>query len=665
MKRILAVLVSCAVILSAAGCTKQTNDIKKDEGQDEKKALFVKEEASFDISPKDDFYGYVNANALWNEDIKYGENSAGGGFYACHKLVFEDEKKLIKKIAASDSDYEKGSPEQLIKDYYYQCKEGSKDVTPEFDRVFKMIDSVRTPDDILELGGKLLKDYGVNLLFSPDIMPNYYKKGEYVISFSSVDISDDLREFMDNDQAKTELRNRIRRSLNGFGIEYNEAEKRADSIIFYLEDCGKNTDIDSLLGEDMEKLIHIYTVKELDNEFQNIGFAKYADAYGVKNYPYENINVTLPEQMKVVNDYLTDEHIQMFKDLAKFRFLTEYEEFAPESYVSHEITEKKLPDEEIMKKVINDMSYEISELYRREFYTEKYEEAMHKLEQDLKKAYVKTIRQTEWLSDDGKDKLVKKFNNITFLFGGQEKYEHSAEDAKLIGENLFYTKINLFKRSYDHSIKKLGTSPDNSEWNMNSQEVNAYYEASTNSIFIPRGIMNAPFFDIDGNYYKNLGGLGSVIGHELSHAFDPRDIKFNADGVYDPEWIGKRDMEEYEKLMKKGEEFYNTRTLMDVYHVDGKKTLNENFADLGGIECVLSLADSDEDKRDLFENYALIWGNLILNTAVIDAVTEDEHSPSLVRVNSVLMNMDDFYEVYDVKEGDGMYLAPDKRVKRW
>lgn len=663
MKKISVWITVCALILSLTGCTKTEKSDKDKSDSDVKKAEFVKDESvSFDISPSEDFYGYVNANSLWDMDIKYGESNFGS-LSMCNDLVLENKKDLLKRLIGSSEKFDKESPGQLIRDYYYQCSEKKQDMTAEFDRVFEYIDSVKTPDDVISMSGKLLSEYGINVLCSFSVVQNFYSNNEYIVSFDSVDIIDDFETFMKNDTGKTGFRDKLRSYLTGFGTEYDEAEKRADSIVLFLTECGKNTDMETLEYRITENMVNLYSAGEMKELFGNIDLKKCLSSYGIENYPYEKFNLCFPGQLKVINSYLTSENIQMWKDIAKFRFITEYEDFAPQSYLFYEKTDENLPEDDIMEIVLSVMAEPVSALYKEEYYTEKYEKEMSKLESDLKEAYVKMIRDTEWLSDDGKEKLVKKFENISFFFGGQEKYDF--KDSSLIGKNAFFTKKNIAVRSYKNMIKKIGTVPDNSEWDMYSHEVNAYYEPSANSVYVPCGIMNAPFYESGRNYYENLGGLGSVICHELSHAFDPDSIKLNYEGKYDPEWINEKDREAFEKLQQKAVDFYDTRTLMDVYYINGRKTINENFADLGGVQCVLSMADTKEDTKLICESYAKIWSDLILNTKVIDDISKDVHSPSLVRVNSVLMNMEEFYDAYDIKEGDGMYLPPEKRVKRW
>ena len=215
-------------------------------------------------------------------------------------------------------------------------------------------------------------------------------------------------------------------------------------------------------------------------------------------------------------------------------------------------------------------------------------------------------------------------------------------------------------------IASLYEPVDRFEVGMPMQMFNACYDPAANNITITVAIMNAPFFDMSADYYTNLGGLGMVIAHEMGHAFDSNCILFNADGAYDPSWISDSD---YQTLLDRNSAaasyFEDNFTVFGIYHVDGEQTLGENYADLGGMECISSLCTTDEELTLLFENYARIWCEKKTDESVISQIAFDEHSPEVIRVNAILSTLDAFYELYDVTEGDGMYIAPEDRISRW
>ena len=152
----------------------------------------------------------------------------------------------------------------------------------------------------------------------------------------------------------------------------------------------------------------------------------------------------------------------------------------------------------------------------------------------------------------------------------------------------------------------------------------------------------------------------------MGHAFDSNCIVFDKNGVYDPDWIAPEDLNALNERNEKAVSYFEDNfTVFGVYHVNGEKTLGENYADLGGMECVTSLAKTEEDLEKIFENYAVIWCLKRVDATIVDLIAYDEHSPEVIRTNAILSTLDCFYEVYDVKEGDGMYVAPEKRISRW
>ena len=207
---------------------------------------------------------------------------------------------------------------------------------------------------------------------------------------------------------------------------------------------------------------------------------------------------------------------------------------------------------------------------------------------------------------------------------------------------------------------------DRSAPGMAMQTLNACYDPSSNSITITVAIMNAPQFDLDQDYYANLGGLGMVIAHEMGHAFDSNCINYDQNGAYNPSWVSDADRQ---TLIDRNQQavsyFEDNFTMFGVYHVDGEQTLGENYADLGGMECISRIPETNEERMIMYESFAAIWCEKILDTAFINQIATDVHSPAYIRVNAILSTVDLFYETYGVTEGDGMYIPPENRISRW
>ncbi|MBQ4363131.1 MAG: M13 family peptidase, partial [Oscillospiraceae bacterium] len=161
-----------------------------------------------------------------------------------------------------------------------------------------------------------------------------------------------------------------------------------------------------------------------------------------------------------------------------------------------------------------------------------------------------------------------------------------------------------------------------------------------------------------------MGRIGTVIGHEISHAFDSGGVKYDADGNLRPDAMPEADIKAFEEKQQKVIEYYDSFTVLGS-HVKGKLTLAENFADISGVQCALAIAETPENQKTVFENYARVWMSLEQDTLAKSKLDNDVHAPSVVRINAVVACFDEFYDIYGVKEGDPMYVAPEERIRRW
>ena len=299
------------------------------------------------------------------------------------------------------------------------------------------------------------------------------------------------------------------------------------------------------------------------------------------------------------------------------------------------------------------------------YYTKETDDALVSMCDDIRNGYRDLISNASWLTENTRKGLLAKLENIVYITGMDRK-RHDDTKFKDLSGNYFEILMQYQKIIMKDSIDSLATPVNRKEIAMPMQMFNACYDPTANTITITVAITNAPFFDADADYYTNLGGLGSVIAHEMGHAFDSNCIVFNENGVYDPDWIAPEDMKSLTERNKRAVTYFeNNFTVFGVYHVDGEQTLGENYADLGGMECVTSLAKTNEDLEKIFANYAAVWCRKRVDSTIINLLAYDEHSPEIIRTNAILSTLDCFYDVYDVKEGDGMYIAPENRISRW
>ena len=374
------------------------------------------------------------------------------------------------------------------------------------------------------------------------------------------------------------------------------------------------------------------------------------------------------DQVVCINSLFADENIDALKTWEICKVYDSFMRFIAPHYIllkGYVRDSYDTPEEQTINEISQMFIDQTDPIYVERFYTKDMDDALRSMCDDIRGGYRELIKNADWLTETTRNGLLEKLENIIYITGTDLKRHDNSKYAG-IGGNYYQIMIQYNKISRQDLIDSLSKPVDRKEISMPMQMFNACYDATTNSITITSAITNAPFFDVNADYYTNLGGLGSVIAHEMGHAFDSDCIVFDKNGVYDPEWIADEDMKVIKERDEKAVSYFEDNfTVFGIYHVDGEQTLGENYADLGGMECVTSLAKNNEDLKKIFENYATIWSEKAVDEAIINQIAYDSHSPNLIRTNAILSSLDSFYEAYDVKEGDGMYIAPGDRVSRW
>jgi len=229
---------------------------------------------------------------------------------------------------------------------------------------------------------------------------------------------------------------------------------------------------------------------------------------------------------------------------------------------------------------------------------------------------------------------------------------------------------------YDRNLAKLGKPVDKTEWGMTPQTVNAYYNPSVNEIVFPAAILQPPFFDLEADDAVNYGGIGAVIGHEIGHGFDDQGSTFDGDGVM-KNWWTEKDMAAFKAKTAALVEQYNSFEALPGLHVNGAFTLGENIGDLGGLSIAVKaykeslqgkeapVLDGFTGMQRVFLGWGKVWKEKIREEALRNQILADPHSPAKFRANGTVRNIPEFYEAFNVKPNNKLYLAPDKRVKIW
>lgn len=633
-------------------------------------------EEAFDITklgPGDDFYGYVNAEYFQNAEIDMYGNA--GAFNDLNKEVVDRCEEIIREVASGDrNSYLPGSNEQLIYDAYEQLYDYStgenKDleaVSAIVNQIVSDIENTGSTDELMEEWGELYKNYGVTVLADPHAEVDNENISEYCLVLYPLEIGN-MEDLARGGTTATSLYESYSSTLNFAGCDSETGKERARAATYLLVEIAECTDYDTLDSySDFYADMESYTQEEYSIAFPNTGNGMIFTMIGLDASNYADTKVELYDigQWQKIDSLITDENLDALKAFTICRFFEANTNLLPKELGGSDIL---VTNDRIAVEAINNyLPSQVGELYAEKYYDEETVNDVYNMTMEIRDRYIELIGECEWLSDEAKENITLKLMNIKPFIGAGEPHTIDPADEQLIGATAFETYTNLRTReTYGDLLSKLGTQVViNGFENMAPQTVNACYDPIGNTINIPLAIMGSPFYSKDADYFTNLGAIGGVIGHEISHAFDSSGMDFDMDGRYNPSWIGQADRDAFDEMAQKVSDYYDTYTVLEVYHIDGELTLGENLADISSVECMLSFAVTDEDRMHVFEGWAACWCDISNNSAALNSLEFDVHSPARIRTNAVVALFDEFYEVYGVKEGDAMYVAPENRVTRW
>jgi putative endopeptidase len=317
----------------------------------------------------------------------------------------------------------------------------------------------------------------------------------------------------------------------------------------------------------------------------------------------------------------------------------------------------------------------LGQLYVKTYFKPEAKARMSELVSNLSKAYEIRIKNLDWMGDVTKQKALDKLHAFTPKIGFPDKWENY--DGLAISKATYFQNLrNAGAWGYHKMIDQLGKPVDKTRWGMTPPTVNAYYSPVMNEIVFPAGILQFPFFDPNADDAVNYGGIGAVIGHEMSHGFDDSGSQYDKDGTL-RNWWTPEDLTNFKAKTGKLVNQFNAYTVLDTIHVNGKLTLGENIGDLGGLNAAYeAFKMTKQGKSDVkidgftpdqrfFLSWAQVWRGNILPESAAQLIVTDSHSPGPYRTIGAPVNMDAWYKAFDVKPGDKLYIAPENRLKIW
>jgi len=636
------------------------------------------------VKPGDNFEAYVNGTWLKNTKIPE-DKSSFGAFDAIYDKSQEDVKDIIETAAKSNA--AEGSDEQKIGDFYasYMDTKGrdAKGIAPIADEI-KSIDAIANYSDLAAHFGEANRT-GTLAPFSFGIQQDFKDPNHYIMMSWQGGIGLPEREYYILQDAKSkEIRSQyvkhIETMLALAGIENAAANA---SKIMALETLLASSHMKKEDTRNTAALYNKYAVadlKQLMPDFDWAAFMKSAQLDNLKNVVISQVAYT-----KALNNIIKSTPLDTWKIYLKWgvihRSATELnsaldkENFAFYGKILYGINEQRPQWRRAVEAVNGNLGEVVGKEYVKKHFPPEAKERMVTLVKNLLKAYEESIKKLDWMSPDTKKQALEKINKFNPKIGYPDHWRDYSklkiDKADLYGN---YRKATAFE--YQRNLDKLGKPVDKTEWGMNPQTVNAYYNPGLNEIVFPAAILQPPFFDLNVDDAVNYGGIGAVIGHEIGHGFDDQGATFDGDGMM-RDWWTAGDLEAFKKKTGALAGQYSAFKVFPDLNVNGAFTLGENIGDLGGLSIAIKaykmslngkeapVLDGFTGEQRVFLGWGQVWLNKDREQALRSQVAADPHSPSKFRVNGTVRNIPEFYKAFNVKPTDSLYLAPEKRVKIW
>ncbi len=656
---------------TADGIFSPYDDVTKEQME-----LFIKRAyALFGSNEKDDFYAAVNKDALDKLELKPGR-VISGSLYDLQDDSTEKVNAIIKE--AIEKGGKKGSKEQKIADFYNNILDAETrkkiGVAP-IKQYLTDIDSVKNVKELAEVQTELIKNLCVAPFAAFSITTDFKDNTKYVMCFGTMEPSM-TKDFYASgtDAQKASYLKYLKTISEAAGEDITDKEIED---FYNLEKALAEKSLSPEDENNIDIIYNAYTFDELQSLFSDIDLNKLLASLGLQK---EDKILVMDEGLtKEFAEIFTDENLETLKTAAKLSVLlnyggalnTEFTDAANAFNQEYLGVSGSYSDEELATiSIANIMPDYIGELYAEKYFTEDAKQNVLKMVNDIVSVYKERINNLDWMSCATKEKAINKLNKMGIKIGYPDKYDSRLDSAeiksKADGGSYFDNILEIAKANMKRMSELQGTVPDRTKWGMYPYTVNACYSATENDITFPAAILQPPMYDVNASYEENLGAIGYIIAHEITHAFDNNGAKFDENGNA-ADWWTKEDYAEFEKRCEKMVYFYDRWEGIPGVPMNGRQTLSENVADQGAVQCITEVASRLEnpDYRKLYHSMAKAWASTKTREFAKYLAGMDVHSEDKLRVNRVIVNCDEFYKAFDIEEKDGMWVAPAERVKIW
>ena len=611
----------------------------------------------------DNYYEYIN-----KETIKDKED---GWSYIddINKEISNDANNIVKEIINNPTTSEEKNIKEFYNEYLnieFRNKNGLKDLELYIDKINKTTNI----NDFITEAIKLEKELSIELLMSKSIMKDF-KTGKNILYITPIPMDYGYSSDYYSNETLTTVKNNFKLYNNKLLREYGYTAGEALDITNQIDDFYTNLANNSLKQDDLlntEKYYNIIDKSSLSKIYTNLDINKYFNELGLSKI--DKLSLVDEKSYQELNKYLTNSNLSLWKNIATIKILQTYAEYTTENYetiftkLNKNLLGKEYTREETAYDLIKQIyPNEISKNYNNKYLSDDTKNYISNLTNEIIKEYEDMIN-TSWMDNETKSKAVTKLNNIKINIG--TSYIKDLSSYYDFNSNISLVKniINLNKVVRAASYEMLDTTTTTNA--LPDYTFNAYYDVTSNSINILTGSTKV-IKDIN-NKYENLGSIGFIIAHEISHAFDNNGSKFDENGLLS-NWYTTSSQEKYQEIQNKVIDYYNNYEIIHNVSNNGTRTIGENIADLGAMECITNiLIKNNTNKKDYqttYESFAKVWANNYSKSTKVLQSLIDTHSPNEIRVNGVLSSTKKFYETYKIDSKDLMYIEPEKRVNIW
>jgi putative endopeptidase len=642
--------------------------------------------------PNENFFRFVNGSWLDKTEIP-ADRTRWGSFDELRKKTDNDALLILKEASVNPiykSNTDQGKAIGLFKsimDTVARDKAGIAPLKPYFDKIDK-IKNVQDLQKFLVEIEPLFASAFFGLSFGPDEKnSNKNVVSLFVASLGLPDKDYYSSDDKDSKEKKEKYQLHVARMLQFIGEKPEEAKINASKIVAF-ETVLSNPRLNRVEQRDSRLQYNPMTVADLQKLTPAIDWNSYFSDLGLKKL--ESIDVKEPKYMKALQTVFTENKVADWKEYLKWTLLngTAKElsreiELANFDFYGKVLTGaiKQRPRDDRALQIINTTIGEtLGKLYVEKMFPAEAKEKANNMIKNIILAYQNRIQNLTWMSPETKIKAFEKLKKINPKIGYPDTWkDYSTLVIKTPAEggSYFENIRNCSRWRYEKDKEKLLKPVDKTEWFMSPQTVNAYYNPSYNEIVFPAAILQPPFYDYKADEAINYGGIGAVIGHEISHGFDDSGARYDADGNL-VNWWTDEDLKQFTALGTALADQYSALEPLPGIHVDGKFTLGENIGDLGGVNSAYDglqlflksngnpgLIDGYTPEQRFFISWATIWRTKMRDEAIKNQVKTDPHSPGMYRANVPIQNVDAFFDAFNIKNGEGMYIAPEKRVRIW